>query len=212
MSLSTNINYTCQEANSPPTETLRVLYAWSKQFPPISLVNPRNEDDNSRGLSDMDISSSHKRKRNLEDTLFHHTSNMRLLREAILDGVIEIESGIWKSSESGLIENEEVVNFIFSLGFNEGPSKIISRVEKQFKGKAKGTRRLSGIKQAAMVKFSKENIENLMMKGLLEFGRDPFGKRIINIPTFTSSPSLTLNEINDVQCEEDAKFSFLFCE
>ncbi|KAK8636011.1 hypothetical protein V6N13_004721 [Hibiscus sabdariffa] len=122
----------------------------------------------------MDISSSNKRKRSLEDTLLHHTSNKRFLRDAILDGVIEIEPGIWKSSGSGLIENEEIVNFVFSLGFNEGPSKIISRVEKQFKGKAKGTRRLSGIKQAARVKFAKENDRKFDdQTSLLEFGRDP---------------------------------------
>ncbi|KAK8603602.1 hypothetical protein V6N13_096076 [Hibiscus sabdariffa] len=34
---------------------------------------------------------------------------------------------------------------------------------------------------------------------------DPFGKRII--PSFTSSPSLSLTEIDDIQCDEDAKFS-----
>ncbi|KAK9008834.1 hypothetical protein V6N11_080312 [Hibiscus sabdariffa] len=48
MSLSTNINYICPEANSSPTETLHALYAWSNQVPPISLVNPGNEDNISR--------------------------------------------------------------------------------------------------------------------------------------------------------------------
>ncbi|KAK8593598.1 hypothetical protein V6N12_045675 [Hibiscus sabdariffa] len=157
LSLPINCDYTCQEVNLSPVEVLGSLYPWSNQFPPFSLVIPGKDDTISKGLSNMDISSSHKRKRNLEDNLDNHSTNKRILREAILDGVIEIEPEIWKSSGSGLIENEEVVNLVFSPGFNEGPSRIISKIEKQFKGKAKGIRRLSGIKQAARVKFAKEN-------------------------------------------------------
>ncbi|KAK8709000.1 hypothetical protein V6N13_060034 [Hibiscus sabdariffa] len=176
--------------------------------PNMSLPINWNDDTISKGLSNMDISSSHKRKRNLEDNLDNHSTNKRILREAILDGVLEIELGIWKSFGSELIEHEEVVNLVFSPGFNEGPSRIISKIEKQFKGKAKGTRRLSGIKQVARVKFAKENDRRFEDEtGLLEFGRDPFGKHIFNIPTFTSSPSLILNEIDDFQSEEDAKFA-----
>ncbi|KAK8977676.1 hypothetical protein V6N11_013459 [Hibiscus sabdariffa] len=145
-----------------------------------------------------------------EDILLYHASNKRILRNVILDGVIMNEPRILKSSGLRLIKNEEIVNFIFSPSLNEGPSKIISRVEKQFKGKAKakGTKRLSGIKQATRVKFAKENDQKFDDEtGLLEFGPDPFSKRIINTPTFTSSPSLTLNEIDDIQYDEDAKFS-----
>ncbi|KAK8996632.1 hypothetical protein V6N11_081898 [Hibiscus sabdariffa] len=83
--------------------------------------------------------------------------------------------GIWKSSGSGLIENDEVVEFAFAPGSNEGPSNIISKVEKLFKGKAKGSKRLSGIKQAAREEFVKETIRKFNDEiGLLEIGRDPF--------------------------------------
>ncbi|KAK8538145.1 hypothetical protein V6N12_044282 [Hibiscus sabdariffa] len=59
---------------------------------------------------------------------------------------------------------------------------------------------------AAREKFVRETIRKFDEEtGLLEFGRDPFGKRII--PSFTSSPSLSLTEIDDIQCDEDAKFS-----
>ncbi|KAK8479880.1 hypothetical protein V6N11_037825, partial [Hibiscus sabdariffa] len=85
----------------------------------VSHFSIGNEDFISRGLSDMDISSSHKRKCELEDIISHHTTNKRLLRDEILDEVIEIEPGIWKSFGSGLIENEEVFNFVFSPGFKE---------------------------------------------------------------------------------------------
>ncbi|KAK8600126.1 hypothetical protein V6N12_049984 [Hibiscus sabdariffa] len=54
--------------------------------------------------------------------------------------------------EMFLIESGEVVNFVFSPGSNDGPSNTISRVEKQFKGKASGVRRLSGIKHDAREK------------------------------------------------------------
>ncbi|KAK8683370.1 hypothetical protein V6N13_039432 [Hibiscus sabdariffa] len=78
---------------------------------------------------------------------------------------------------------------------------IISRVEKQHKGKATGSKQLSGIKQAAMAKFASENARKFDDEtGMLEFRRDPFGKCIINIPTFTSSPLLSLTEIDDIQC------------
>ncbi|KAK8673064.1 hypothetical protein V6N13_111420 [Hibiscus sabdariffa] len=100
--------------------------------------------------------------------------------------------------------NEELI----SKGFREGPSKIISKVEKQHKGKDIGSRRLSEIKQAARAKFASENARKFDDEtGMLEFGRDLFGKRIINIPTFTSSPSLSLTEIEDIQCDEYVKFS-----
>ncbi|KAK8613988.1 hypothetical protein V6N13_122367 [Hibiscus sabdariffa] len=60
-------------------------------------------------------------------------------------------------------------------GSNEGPSNIISKVEKLFKGKAKGSKRLSGIKQAAREEFVKETIRKFNDEiGLLEIGRDPF--------------------------------------
>ncbi|KAK8686061.1 hypothetical protein V6N13_125088 [Hibiscus sabdariffa] len=76
------------------------------------------------------------------------------------------------------------------------------------KGRAKGSRRLSEIKQAARRKFVREIIRKFDDEtGLLEFGRDPFGKRIINISSFTLSPSFSLIEIDDIQCDEDAKFS-----
>ncbi|KAK8559732.1 hypothetical protein V6N13_016468 [Hibiscus sabdariffa] len=87
---------------------------------------------------------------------------------------------------------------------------LVNEERQIFKGKAKakGTKRLSGIKQATRVKFAKENDQKFDDEtGLLEFGPDPFSKRIINTPTFTSSPSLTLNEIDDIQYDEDAKFS-----
>ncbi|KAK8510785.1 hypothetical protein V6N13_097640 [Hibiscus sabdariffa] len=207
-SLSPFNDFNCHVFDSFPTEILRDLHEWSNQIPSVSWIGTGNEDFISRGLTEMDISSSHKRKRELEDILSQHSTNKRLLREKILDEVVEIESGIWKSSGSGLIENEIVVNFVFSPGIKEEPSKIISRIEKKFKGKVKGSRRLSGIKQAARVKFAKENDRKFDDEtGLLEFGRDPFGKRVINIPTLSSSPSLTLNEVEDIQCEEDEKFS-----
>ncbi|KAK8617277.1 hypothetical protein V6N13_080194 [Hibiscus sabdariffa] len=156
----------------------------------------------------MDISVFNKRKRVLLEPTEPIMSNKRAFKDDILKKVFEIELGLWKSSGAGLIENEDVVNFIFSSGSSDGPSKIISKIEKQFKGKANGSRRLSAIKQAARAKYVKE-IERKFddETGLIEFGRDPFGKRIINIPTFKSFPSLTLTEIEEFQCEEDAKFS-----
>ncbi|KAL4348129.1 hypothetical protein GQ457_17G024370 [Hibiscus cannabinus] len=182
----------CHVSKSFSTEILRDLQEWSFQIPSVSWIGTGNEDFISRGLKEMDISSYHKRKRELEDILSHQSTNKKLLREKILDEVVEIEPGIWKSSGSGLIENEVVVNFVFSPGIKEEPSKIISRIEKKFKGKVKGSRRLSGFKQAAREKFAKENDRKFDDEtGLLEFGRDPFGKRIINIPTFSSSPSLS---------------------
>ncbi|KAK8561827.1 hypothetical protein V6N13_149024 [Hibiscus sabdariffa] len=203
--------YDSNKEKSPssfPSEVLHVLNAWKNQLFPCPLVNPCNEELISKGLTDMEISSSQKRKRELEDTLSPLTSNKRILRDKILEGAIEIEPRLRKSSGSGLIKNGEVVNFVFDPGFKEEPSKIISTVEKQFKGKAIGSRRLSRIKQAVRAKFARENARKFDEEnGLLEFGRDPFGKRIINIPTFTSSHSLSLTEIDDIQCDEDAKFS-----
>ncbi|KAK8481889.1 hypothetical protein V6N11_029061, partial [Hibiscus sabdariffa] len=109
---------------------------------------------------------------------------------------------------AGLIENKDVVNFIFSPGSSDGPSKIISRIEKLFKGKANGFKRLSGIKQATRAKYVKEVERKLDDEtGVIEFDRDPFGKRIINIPTFNSSLSMILTKIEEIQCNEDAKFS-----
>ncbi|KAL4333213.1 hypothetical protein GQ457_07G021670 [Hibiscus cannabinus] len=133
--------------------------------------------------------------------------NKKLLGEKIQKRVVEIELDIWKSSSSSLIENDEVVEFAFAPGSNEGPSNIISKVEKLFKGKAKGSKRLSGIKQAVRKKFVNETIRKFNDEtGLLEFWRDPFGKRIINIPPLHSH-SLSLTEIDDIQCDEDANFS-----
>ncbi|KAK8673558.1 hypothetical protein V6N13_111885 [Hibiscus sabdariffa] len=43
--------------------------------------------------------------------------------------------------------------------------------------------------------------------GLVEFGRDPFGTRNINIPHVTSFPSLSFTVFDDFQCDEDASFS-----
>ncbi|KAK8479405.1 hypothetical protein V6N13_046983 [Hibiscus sabdariffa] len=184
------------------------MYEKSNLSPPKFLINPWNEETISKSLSDMDISVFNKRKRALLEPMEPYLSNKRALKDDILKEVIEIEPGLWKSSGAGLIENEDMVNFIFSPGSIYGPSKIISRIEKQFKGKANGFRRLSGIKQAARAKYVKE-IERKFddETGLFEFGRDPFGKRIINIPSFKSSSSLILTEIEEVQCEEDAKFS-----
>ncbi|KAK8537204.1 hypothetical protein V6N12_043377 [Hibiscus sabdariffa] len=87
---------------------------------------------------------------------------------------------------------------------------ILEAVVKVEPGRASGCRRLSGIKQAARAKYVKE-IERKFddETGLLEFGRDPFGKRIINIPTFNSSHSHILTEVDEFKCDEDAKF-FLF--
>ncbi|KAL4341587.1 hypothetical protein GQ457_08G024660 [Hibiscus cannabinus] len=157
LSLTPFNDVNCHVSKSFPTEILRDLHEWSFQIPSVSWIGTGNEDFISRGLTEMDISSSHKRKRELEDILSHQSTNKRLLREKILDEVVEIEPGIWKSSGSGLIENEVVVNFVFSPGIKEEPSKIISRIEKKFKGKVKGSRRLSGFKQAAREKFAKEN-------------------------------------------------------
>ncbi|KAK8615626.1 hypothetical protein V6N13_017211 [Hibiscus sabdariffa] len=39
--------------------------------------------------------------------------------------------------------------------------------------------------------------------GLVEFGRDPFGTRIINIPHVTSFPSLSFTVFDDFECDED---------
>ncbi|KAL4387335.1 hypothetical protein GQ457_09G012790 [Hibiscus cannabinus] len=62
----------------------------------------------------------------------------------------------------------------------DGPSKIISKIEKKFKGKANGSRRLSAIKQAA-----RENVSSTRQ---------------------FASPH---PHIEEIQCDEDAKF-FLF--
>ncbi|KAK8601912.1 hypothetical protein V6N13_058418 [Hibiscus sabdariffa] len=83
---------------------------------------------------------------------------------------------LWNPTGVGLIENEDVVNFVFSPDSNEGPSKIISRVEKRFKGKGNGFRRLSGIKQATRAKYVKEIVPKFNDEtDLLEFGRYPYG-------------------------------------
>ncbi|KAK8705609.1 hypothetical protein V6N13_049207 [Hibiscus sabdariffa] len=208
LSLSSEPDQTLHVFCFVPSEVLHVMSVWNKHMSPVALTNPWNEDIISKSLTDMEISASQKRKREIENFSFPFIPNKRMLREKILEGVIEIEPGIWKSTGSGLIENDEVAEFAFAPGFNEGPSKIIFKVKKQYKGKAKGSRRLNGIKQAAREKFVRENIRKFDDEtGLLEFGRDPFGKHIINIPSFTLFPSLSLTEIDDIQCDEDAKFS-----
>ncbi|KAK8607350.1 hypothetical protein V6N13_053091 [Hibiscus sabdariffa] len=138
--------------SSMSNEMTRVTYEGSNLPPPKLLVNPWIEETLNKILYDMNISVFNKRKRDLLEPLESFLSNKRALKEDILEVVIETEPGIWNASGVGLIENEDVVNFFFSSGSDEGPSKIISRIEKQFKGRASGCRRLSGIKHAARAK------------------------------------------------------------
>ncbi|KAL4341100.1 hypothetical protein GQ457_08G009800 [Hibiscus cannabinus] len=209
ISFTQEVYQNIQNLNPLSSEETRATYEVSNPMPPKFIFNPWNAESISKSLSAMDISIFNKRKREPMEPIM---SNKRALKDDILKEVFEIEPGLWKSSGEGLIENEEVVKLIFSPGSCDGPSKIISKIEKKFKGKANGSRRLSAIKQAAREKHVQEIERKLDDEtGLIEFGRDPFGKRIINTPIFESSPSLTLTEINEIQCDEDAKF-FLFAD
>ncbi|KAK8579770.1 hypothetical protein V6N13_142945 [Hibiscus sabdariffa] len=137
------------------TEKLGIIKASSNQDKPVSLAIPWNEETISQNLSDvdMDLSFHNKRKHASMEPLEPLLSNKRALKDKILEEVVEIEPGLWTSTGAGLIENDDLVNFVFSPGSNEGPSKIITKVEKRFKGKVKGFKRLSGIKQAARAKY-----------------------------------------------------------
>ncbi|KAK8644434.1 hypothetical protein V6N13_123740 [Hibiscus sabdariffa] len=209
-SLSPKVDQTFHPFSSMPSEKLEIMNAWSNQALLVSLEIPWNEETISQSLSDMEISFLNKRKHESLEHLELHLSNKRALKDKILKEVIEIELGLWKSTGDGLIENEDVVNFVFSPGSNEGPSKIITRVEKCFKGKFNGFKRISEIKQAVRAKYVKEIQHKFDDETcLLEFGKDPYGKCIFNIPTFNPSPSLTLIEIEVHQCENDANFPFL---
>ncbi|KAK9029269.1 hypothetical protein V6N11_026389 [Hibiscus sabdariffa] len=97
MSFSSDSNQTCRDFGYIPLEVLHVVKAWSNQLSPLAL----------------------KRKREFEDSFFPLTTDKMILRDMILEGVIECEPGIWKSTGSGLIENDEVVNFVFASGFKE---------------------------------------------------------------------------------------------
>ncbi|KAK8515840.1 hypothetical protein V6N13_096831 [Hibiscus sabdariffa] len=190
------------------TEKQRIIKASSNQEIHVSLTIPWMKDTISQSLSDMELSFHNKRKHASMELLEPLLSNTMALKYKILEEVIEIEPGLWTSIGAGLIENDDLVNFVFSRGSNEGPSKIITKVEKRFKGKVQVFKRLSGIKQAAREKHVKETIHKFDDETcLIEFGRDPYGKGIFNIPIFKPSPSLTINGIGEIQGEEDAKFS-----
>ncbi|KAK8712927.1 hypothetical protein V6N13_148155 [Hibiscus sabdariffa] len=111
-------------------EAIKSLFL-NKHLSPISLASPWTQDLISKSLTDMKIYASQKRKLENEDSHLPLIPNKKLLRENILEGVVEIQPGIWKSTGSGLIENDEVVEFAFALGFNEGPSKL-SQKSKNF--------------------------------------------------------------------------------